>query len=36
LIFGFLVGTSLGFIGSVIGACLVIWIYEKFIQKKRR
>lgn len=23
----------LGYIGSVIGACLVIWVYEKFIKK---
>lgn len=23
----------LGYIGSVIGACLIIWLYNKFIKK---
>lgn len=23
----------LGYVGSVIGACLVIWLYNKFIKK---
>lgn len=33
-IFKFLLGTGLGFVGSVLGACLVLWIYETYIQKK--
>jgi len=30
---GILLPGWLGIIGSIIGACLVIWVYEKFIQK---
>lgn len=33
VIFNFLLGTGLGFVGSVLGACLVLWVYEKYIQK---
>ncbi len=32
---GLLLPGWLGYVGSVIGACLVIFIYEKFIAKKR-
>ena len=30
---GILLPGWLGYVGSVIGACLVIWVYEKFIKK---
>ncbi|MBP3611035.1 MAG: GlsB/YeaQ/YmgE family stress response membrane protein [Lachnospiraceae bacterium] len=30
---GLLLPDWLGIIGSIIGACLVIWVYEKFIRK---
>ncbi len=30
---GILLPGWLGYFGSVIGACLVIWVYEKFIKK---
>lgn len=30
---GLLLPGWLGILGSVIGACLVIWVYEKFIKK---
>ena len=30
---GLLLPGWLGIVGSVIGACLVIWVYEKFIKK---
>ena len=30
---GILLPGWLGFVGSVIGACLVIWVYEKFIKR---
>ena len=30
---GLLLPGWLGYVGSVIGACLVIWVYEKFIKK---
>lgn len=30
---GILLPGWLGYVGSVIGACLVIWLYNKFIKK---
>ena len=30
---GLLLPGWLGYVGSVIGACLVIWVWEKFIKK---
>jgi len=30
---GILLPGWLGYVGAVIGACLVIWVYEKFIKK---
>lgn len=30
---GLLLPGWLGYVGAVIGACLVIWVYEKFIKK---
>ena len=30
---GLLLPGWLGIVGAVIGACLVIWVYEKFIKK---
>ncbi len=33
LVAGLLLPGWLGIIGSIIGACLVIWVYEKFIRK---
>ena len=37
LLGGFVGGLlPLGIIGSILGACLVIFVYEKFILKKRK
>lgn len=33
LVAGLLLPGWLGYVGSVIGACLVIWVYDKFIKK---